>query len=110
MKGSFAPIALNTPSIEYTDTSTSKTSYTFYINVSNMQSGDEIEISLKTDTTTTVGTVIFDTINYTDIVNQSILVSIPIIQESGDTFSVTLEQTSGTVRTYEWSVINVQYQ
>ncbi len=110
MKGIFSPLALNTPEIVYQDTATTKTSYTLYINVSNLLSGRTLAISIKTSATATDLQYVYDEVVFADLdQGQQGIVSIPFILESGDIFTVTLDQTTGSLTTFPWGVISVQY-
>lgn len=109
MKGTFAPTTLNDPETIFTNASTKKAMYQFYVNGDELQSGDILEVTITTDTTSTSEIVITDTITIDTIGSAPIALSYPIAQEEDDTYAVTLNQTDGTLRSFDWSVVMVEY-
>jgi len=110
MKGTFTPVGLNDPQIVFQETATTKTSYTLYVNVSNLLVGSMLSVSLKSSATASDVQYVYDEIVYGDLTpGQQGIQSIPMILESGDMFTVTLDQLTGSLTTFQWGVISVQY-
>ena len=87
-----------------------KASWTLYLDVSNMVSGDEIEINLSLQVISGAAekVVLTDTISFGDIENNdTVLVTIPVVLEESYTFTANFEQTLGVSKDFNWRLADV---
>ena len=87
-----------------------KSTLTFYIDLSNMESGDVIDLQASIQITTggaeqavINGSVDFDTLAPNDLVASSI----PIVVEAGQSYRLTLNQTAGAAKEFPWRIADV---
>lgn len=102
----FTPSSLNAPETVFTHTFASKGTAQVYVNGSSLQSGDVLNIKLSTNVTGTAGNAVNAsiTVNNVDPVEYTGHFS----QKAGNTVTLTLEQTAGTLRTVEWEVVIIE--
>jgi len=72
-------------------------------------SGDTLKVVIQTNTTTSTKTLITDYITTDTLGEDQLAVSYPILLDVSETYNVILEQTTGTVRSYNWAVNLVEY-
>lgn len=108
MKGTFTAV-LNTPSTVYANTSSKKSVYAFYIDGSNMISGDTLKVIINTDCTGVERTVLTDYVSVQTLNEDKVALSFPLLIEANDTYSIILEQTTGIAKTYGWCVSTIEY-
>jgi len=105
MKGTY--LATSIPDLEqiYTNTSTKYSITQVFLDCSLLQTGDELEITIITDTTGSSKVLLSEILTIDNLGdNQELVVNYPIILEPDDTYTVTLNQIAGTARNIPWSV------
>lgn len=108
MKGTFSAV-IATPSTIYTNANNSISAYQFYVDCNALLSGDTLKVVIKTDTTNTIRQSVTDYITIDNLGEDKVAIAFPLLLDANDTYSVVLEQTTGTGRTFPWSVNVVEY-
>lgn len=109
MKGTFTPIALNTPATVYTNTETAPAAYQVFIDCSAILAGDILKVIIRSNTTAAMKTIMTDYITVDTLGEDDTGVSYPLLMDEDDTFELILNHTLGTVKSYPWSVNKVVY-
>lgn len=86
-----------------------KATYTYYVNAENMVLGDVINIrqyiqAIDADTPQVISQGI---INFSDVENEPMITSFPVVVEKDQAVKVSFEQTSGTVKDWNWRIADV---
>ena len=79
--------------------------FIFVVNTSNMSYGDEVILRIKTKTIATSTTTLAYSAVYAHIQGEPVKYSPPV--PSLDEITVTLEQTAGTGRSFEWNLLKI---
>lgn len=108
MKGIFNAV-IATPSDVFSDANINVAAYQFYVDCTNMLLGDTLKIEIKTDTTNAIRQTITDYVTIADLTDDKVALSFPLLMDSNDTYTVTLTQTTGTGRSFPWSVNVVEH-
>jgi hypothetical protein len=109
MKGTFTAV-VSTPQTIYTNTNNTLSVYQFYVDCTNIQSGDNLKVIISTDTTASLRQTITDNITTASLGDDKVALVFPLLLGIGDTYSIVLEQTTGVARTFDWSVNVVEYE
>lgn len=98
----FTPAALNTPSDVIDYTATSKVILQISVDSTNLAGSDILNVKLSDNTTGSLVNMVNEdlTVNSVD----PLMKSWAIILQSGDNFTMTLEQTAGTLRTFNYAI------